>query len=122
MPNLCHTNEVIGSYVSAGARIHLYRYLDRLEENTIYCHTDCVIYIQPSGEPPLIEMEDKLGYMNSELRTSETISEFVSGGPKNYTYSVLDTGDGREKIVCKIRGLTLNYNASKMVNFDASVA
>ena len=30
--SLRHTNEVIGAYVSAGARIHLYRYLDRLQE------------------------------------------------------------------------------------------
>jgi len=28
--NLRYTNEVIGAYVIAGARIHLYRYLDRL--------------------------------------------------------------------------------------------
>jgi len=32
MPNLRHTNEVIGAYVTADARIHLYRYLDRLGE------------------------------------------------------------------------------------------
>jgi len=32
VPRLRHTNEVIGAYVSAGARIHLYRYLDRLQE------------------------------------------------------------------------------------------
>jgi len=29
VPNLRHTNEVIGAYVTACARIHLYRYLDR---------------------------------------------------------------------------------------------
>ena len=28
--NLRHTNEVIGAYVTAGARLHLYKYLDRL--------------------------------------------------------------------------------------------
>jgi len=33
-------------------------------------------------------------------------------------YRGLDTGDGREKTVCKVRGITLNYNATKMVNFD----
>jgi len=30
VPNLRHSNEVIGAYVIAGARTHLYRYLDRL--------------------------------------------------------------------------------------------
>ena len=34
--NLPHTNEVIGAYVTAGARIHLYSFLDRLQENAIY--------------------------------------------------------------------------------------
>jgi len=43
VPNLRHTNEVIRAYVNAGARIHLYRYLDRLGEKAIYCDTDSVI-------------------------------------------------------------------------------
>jgi len=29
VPNLLHTNEVVGAYVTAGAGIQLYRYLDR---------------------------------------------------------------------------------------------
>jgi len=56
--------------------------------------------------------------MTTELRSSETLTEFVSGGPKNLAYRVLDNGDGRKKTVCKVRGITLNYIASKMVNFD----
>ena len=28
------------------------------------------------------------------------------------------TGDGREKTECKLRGINLNYNASKLVNCD----
>ena len=54
--------------------------------------------------------------MTSELRPSDIISEFVSGAPKNYAYRVLK-GEGREKSVCKVRGISLNYNASKMVHF-----
>ena len=55
VPNLRHTNEVIGASVIAGASIHLYRYLDRLGERAIYYDTDSVIYIQPKDEPNLIE-------------------------------------------------------------------
>jgi len=51
VPSLRHTNEVIGAYVTAGARIHLYRYLDRLRQNAICCDTDSVIYIQPRENP-----------------------------------------------------------------------
>jgi len=56
--------------------------------------------------------------MTSELRTTEYVSEFVSGGPKIYAYKVNDTVTGRATTVCKVRGITLNYSAKKMVNFD----
>ena len=51
VPNIRHTNEVIGAYVTAGARIHLYSYLDRLQKRALYCDTDSVIYIQPNSNP-----------------------------------------------------------------------
>jgi len=31
---------------------------------------------------------------------------------------VVDTSTGEKKHVCKVRGITLNYNASHLVNFD----
>jgi hypothetical protein len=114
VPNLPHTNEVIGAY--AGARIHLYGFLDRLQEKVIYCDTDSVIFIQPSGEPWPIATRDKLGDMQSELKPSEFVVEFVSGGQKYYAYKLI-TNEG-EKTVCKVRGIKLNYHASKFVNFE----
>jgi len=118
---LRHKNEVIGAYVTAGARIHLYRYLDRLQENAIDCNTDCVIYIQPKGDGhQLIETGDKFGDMTSELRPTRIISEFVYGGQKTYAYRVLDTGTGDPQTVCKVRGISLNYNSSKMVKFEVN--
>jgi len=56
--------------------------------------------------------------MTSELHPYEFISEFVSGGPKNYAYRVMIGATGEEKTVCKVRGITINYNASKLVNFE----
>jgi hypothetical protein len=38
--NLPHTNDGIGAYVTAGARIHLYSYLARLKQMALYCDTD----------------------------------------------------------------------------------
>jgi len=43
VPNLCHTNEVIRAYVTAGTRKHLYRYINRLGTKSIYGDTDSVI-------------------------------------------------------------------------------
>jgi hypothetical protein len=113
-----HPNEVIGAYVTAGARIHLYRYLVRLQERAIYCDTESVIYVQTNVGPQIIETGDKLWDMNSELKPSELIHEFVSGGRKNYAYRVKNIVTGRSKTVCKFRGITLNYNTSQTVNFD----
>jgi len=56
--------------------------------------------------------------MTSELRTTNYISIFVSGGPKNYAYRVIDTGTCGATRVCKVRGITLNYSAKQLVNFN----
>jgi hypothetical protein len=76
-----------------------------------------VIYIQPRDEPALVQRGYNLGDMTSELRTGESISEFVAGSPKNYAYETVVQGR-RSKTVCKVRGITLNYNALQFVNFD----
>jgi hypothetical protein len=47
VPNLPNTNDVIGSFVTVGARIHLYAYLDKLDRWAVYCDTNSVIYVKP---------------------------------------------------------------------------
>ena len=79
VPNLRHTNQVIGAYVTAGSRIHLYGYLYWLWENAIYCDTDSVIFIQPSAESWPIPTGEKLWEMVLELKHSEYVLEFASG-------------------------------------------
>ena len=61
VPNLRHTNEVLGSYVTAGARLHLYGYLDKLQEIALYFDTDSVVFIQPGDGTALVEIGDCLG-------------------------------------------------------------
>jgi hypothetical protein len=51
--------------------------------------------------------------MTNELRPGDYIEEFVSGGPKKDAYRLVGG-----KTVCKFRGITLNYTASHLVNFD----
>lgn len=86
MPVLRHTNEVIGAYVTTGALLKLYTYLDALKENAIYYDTDSVIYIQKCGQPAAVTCGNKLGDMSNELGPDEYISEIVSVGPKNYAF------------------------------------
>jgi hypothetical protein len=119
VPNLKHTNEVIGAYFTTGARIHLYKYLDRLQDKVLYLDTDSILYVKKESEPPLIETGDHLGDMTNELKMGEYIDEFVSGGPKNYAYKVYRRDASQlPKTVCKVRGITLNYAASQLVNFN----
>jgi len=117
VPNLRHTNEVIGAFVTAGARIYLYSYLHILQDRAIYCDTDSVLFIQPAAEPALVETRDNLGEMMSELQPNEIISEVVCTRPKNYAYRTINSMTGDRKTVCKVRGITLNYLASQLVNF-----
>jgi len=94
VPNLRHTNVVIGAYVTADARIHLYSFLDRLQENAIYCDPYSVIFIQPSAEPWPIANRGTFN-LNCNLLIHTRIFEWES---KNYAYRVI-TNDG-EKTVC----------------------
>jgi hypothetical protein len=75
--------------------------------------TDSVIYVEKETEESLVECGDKLGDMTNELPHREYIEEFVSGRPKNYAYRLAGG-----KTVPKVRGITLNYSAPHLVNFD----
>jgi hypothetical protein len=56
--------------------------------------------------------------MTSELKPGFHIEEFVRGGPKNYAYIIVDPATGNRETVCKVRGITLHYSTSLLVNFD----
>jgi len=114
---LRNKHEVIGAYVTAGARLYLYSYLDRPHERAIYFETDSVVYVRPREGPAFVETGNNLGDMTSELKPSEFIKEFVIGEPKNYAYKTVHAAKGERKTVCKIRGITLNYSNSQLVNF-----
>jgi hypothetical protein len=65
VPSLGHTNDILGSYVTAGARLKLYGYLDRLQERALYCDTDSILYVEKADEQPLITCAGNLGDMVS---------------------------------------------------------
>ena len=106
------TNIVIAAFTTAYARLKLYELLDQLQERVLYYDTDSVIYIHQPGKPnpPL---GDYLGDLTDELDSGDYITTFISGGPKNYAYI---TNNGKTET--KIRGITLNYNATKKINMD----
>jgi len=55
--------------------------------------------VQPREGPALVESGDNLEAMTSELRPSEFIEEFFSGGSKNYAYKTVNaTKDERKSL------------------------
>ena len=104
-------NIVIAAFTTAYARLKLYDLLDLLQERVLYYDTDSVVYVHEPGkpDPPL---GDYLGDLTDELK-GDYITTFISGGPKNYGY-VTNTGEA----ILKIRGITLNYDASKTININ----
>ncbi|CAH1986109.1 unnamed protein product [Acanthoscelides obtectus] len=92
-------NVVLASYVTALARLKLYSFLEKVEERAVYVDTDSCIYISRKGLDD-ISTGDFIGDMTDELNGG-FISEFVSGGPKNYAYKYT-TLSGEEQIVCKV--------------------
>ena len=110
-----HTNVVLAAVTTAYARLKLYSVMEALEDDSVlYFDTDSIVYIDREGEysPPI---GNNLGELTNEINPKDGnfIKTFLTGGPKNYCYA-LDTG----KTVCKVRGITLNHETSKIINFD----
>ncbi|KAG5861535.1 hypothetical protein JTB14_030294 [Gonioctena quinquepunctata] len=113
-------NVVIAAFVTAQARLKLYSYLEQLEKRVPYYDTDSVIYVSRPGEFD-IPTGEFVGDMTDELEKEgldSYITEFVSGGPKNYSYTLWSTKDQEHKTVCKVKGISLNHSASQLINFD----
>ena len=117
---LSTVNVTIAAYTTAHARLELYNYLDQLDERVLYFDTDSVIYVQREHDVNL-PVGDFLGNLTNELEVygkEAYIRTFCSGGPKNYAFEVVDPATGKVSRVCKVRGITLNWQNSKTVNFE----
>jgi hypothetical protein len=111
------TNVVIAAFTTACARIRLYKLLDILKEKVLYMDTDSVIFISSKDSHPLEHLVgDCLGYVTDEIVTAygagTYITEFVSGGPKNYGYTV---NNGKD--CWKVKGISQNYEVSQVMNY-----
>ena len=111
------TNVVLACMTTSWARLHLYQYMEKVGNKIIYCDTDSIIY---RYEQDPIEKTPYLGGMTDELVCADDgcadqhyITQFVSTGPKCYSYA---TDDGTK--VMKIKGITLNYKNNQLLDFD----
>jgi len=109
------TNIFVAAFTTCHARLKLYESLDMLQQQVLYYDTDSVVYKWKPGQPS-IAIGDFLGDMTDELE-GDVITEFVSGGVKNYGYQTR-----ARKVVCKVRGFTLNVHGSAILNFTTMKA
>ena len=105
------TNIFEAAFTTCHARLKLYESLDTLQQQVLYYDTYSVVYKWRPGQPS-IAIGDFLGDVTDEL-DGDVITEFVSGGAKNYGYQ---TRGG--KVVCKVPGFTLNVRGSAILNFN----
>ena len=111
------TNVIIALYTTEQARLKLYCYLKLLEKRVLYCDTDSVVFFTKPGdwEP---ELGDYLGDLTNEV-PGNTITAFVTGGPKNYAFKLAYPDKKGQQSFCKVRGITLNFKNSIDINFNS---
>jgi len=120
---LSNTNAVLAAFTTSQARLHLYSFIEKLGPRLLYFDTDSIIYTSTVGKQEYqVPIGSYLGMMTDELRDygpGSYITEFVSGGPKNYSFKVYSTKHRKFFYVTKIRGFSLTSTASKRLNFKS---
>ena len=101
--------------VTSQARLHLYKLLESLDRRVLYFDTDSCIYVHKPDEwnPKIIN--NRLGEWGDELPQAK-ITKFVGLGPKNYGYEYVKNGETKSR--WKVKGLTQDYNTSRIISFD----
>ncbi len=108
------TNIAIASFTTSYARLKLYSVMEELGEQVLYTDTDSIIYVydENNKDHKKAITGDYLGELTDELK-GKYITEFISTGPKSYGYKLSDNTS-----TCKIKGFSLNWEASQKLNFD----
>ena len=110
-PGSTRTNCMLAAYTTANARLRLYNAMERLGRRALYTDTDSIIYVHKRGEwNP--DTGDFLGDLKDEYPHQE-LTQYVGLGAKNYAIRFADGA-----CECKVRGFTLNYQTSKLIDFD----
>ena len=104
------TNIFIAAFTTSHARMMMYReFLEPVREQVLGFDTGSVWYVEKDGEHK-IKTGDSLGDATDEL-DGHHITDWYGSGPKSYSYT---TSDG--KMVCKVKGFTLNHENSQYIN------
>ncbi|XP_015793693.1 uncharacterized protein LOC107370221 [Tetranychus urticae] len=118
------TNIAVASFVTAYARLELFRLLQLIENHregrVLYFDTDSVVFIERDGDPE-IKCGDYLGELTDEIEPGWICTQFVTLGPKNYGYE--STGpNGEVKATIKVKGIKLTAAALDIITIERLVS
>ena len=105
-----------GSYFNAGATIHLLLSGQVARESEILRHFPSYTFRRETY-PGLIET-GQTGRHDFRIATHIIHIRICDWRAKNFACRTMDTVTGRNNTVCKVSGITLNYNAKQLVNFE----
>lgn len=110
-----YANIYIASVTTAWARIEIYNHADRVGIRSAYMDTDSLFYKADLKNPENnLPRGAFLGDLTNELKIpGDYVSQFYSGGPKNYGFRTLK---GEECL--KVKGFSLNYVNRQAFTFD----
>ena len=123
-PMSVNSNVMIAACCTSWARLKLWSMMNRLGSRVLYHDTDSIIFSAKDSDQYMPPLGEYLGELTYELTCKELncktencqghwIEEFISCGPKNYSFRV-NTGE----IICKVRGFSLNHRFSLVINFN----
>lgn len=112
-------NLPIGITITAHGRLLLYSLLERAYPNACYNDTDSILAVVPRNSNPFIDLIGiSIGELNDET-SGKLIVRAVFGGPKAYALKLVDEETGEISYVVKIRGISLDSDASEIINFKS---
>ena len=109
------SNVVLASFVTSYARLELYNILEKLGQRCLYYDTDSIFFVSKNCDW-MPETGIFLGQLTDE-EPGNSINEFISLGPKNYSYSLVNDLSGKIEYKIKLKGIRLNTEARKKINF-----
>lgn len=118
-----NTSVAISSFVTAYARLHLYKWMEMVDtighDRLLYFDTDSIIFIR-KPEDPEIPTGDYLGDLTDEIKDGygpdAICTKFVSLGPKNYGLEV--TINGQTKATIKTKGIRNDGKTLNLINIQ----
>uniref|UniRef100_A0A158P570 DNA-directed DNA polymerase n=2 Tax=Tetranychus urticae TaxID=32264 RepID=A0A158P570_TETUR len=117
------TNIAVASFVTAYARRELFRLIQKIEAvregRVLYFDTDSVVFVEKDGDP-LIQCGDYLGQLTDEIDPGWKCNLFVTLGPKNYAYQVVNAS-GQTKSNIKVKGIKLSSGALDIITVQRLV-